>query len=693
MPYSPVQNSRSVFSRLTVLLTTFLTLLCAPAFEAQASISNHLYRVDIHLQKGYTRINLQLAEPPPYVLSAIPGGRLRIAIQDTGGTLFKKFRSYSDPNIGGLTFFQRGDNLLVTFQVSPKAGWRDITRSGTSTITVDVGSSFKAPLPHPAFAGREKIWNGIEKLIRDFDPPLKSEIPFTPTDRHVLKTFLDDTDQKAFLAAEGALYKGNLSEAEELLLQFATRQSGIRPLALYRLAETWYKQQKYPQALATFREAEKLWPAYLGFNPEVTFYYGDSIARSGDLATARSLLTALLARLADKKYAPALLVRLGDILTRQGHEQEALAIYRNVAENFSDNKASQIAAMRLADRYFLQTTPWNYLPLSDIYKQAARQSGDIDMREEAHFKYVLLESMHGEAGEALQMVTVFQRTFPRGVYAAVARTMREVLVSNVYQRTAWDKDPAALVRFIEEQHDYLAGCIQQPAFVKTIAKAYNASARPIELVKLLTVLVERVWAAPAAAEMYVEIAENAELIGDSATAEHAIQTFLLKYPAHPGTRAMKERLGSLYFSDNKPQQVKDALFWLLDKGEHAQQSESYYRLGRALWSLTQYAPAARSMNLFLNAGSHNPRLVPDAYFVAASSLESVGDRKGALKLLEVGIKLPDNKRGDEFIYKTGQIYLRDGNIKMAKGAFEQLLKSGKDADWQQLARQALTSLK
>jgi TolA-binding protein len=692
MLHSPAQNPRPVFPLFAVLLTTFLTLLCVSACEAQASIPNHLYRVEIRAQNGYTRINLHLAEPSPYVMSSIPGDRLRIAIQDTGGTLFKKFRRYSDANIGGLIFFQRGDNLLVTFQVSPRAGWRDITRNGTSTITVDVGASFKPPLPRPAFAGREKIWNGIEKLIRDFDPPIKSEIPFTPTDRQVLKKFLDENDQKAFLAAEGALYKGNLTEAEELLTQFGSRQSEVRPLALYRLAETWYKQQKYPQALALFREAEKLWPAYLGFNPGITFYYGDSIARSGDLASARSLLTALLARLADKKFAPALLVRLGDILTRQGHEQEALAIYKNVAENFSDNKASQIAAMRLADRDFLQTTPWNYRPLRDIYKDAARQSGDIDMREEAHFKNVLLEAMHGEAGEALQLVSGFQRAFPRGVYAAVARSMREALVSNVYQQTEWSKDPAALVRFIEEQHDYLADCIELPAFVKSIAQAYTAAARPIELVKMLTVLVERVWAAPVAPEMYSVIAENAELIGDTTAAEHAITTFLKKYPTHSGTRAMKERLGALYFSMNKPQQVKDSLLWLLSKGEQARQSESYYRLGRALWELQQYAPAIKAMNLFLNAGDRTGRLVADAYYVAASSRESVGDSRGALQLLEAGIRLPDNKRGEEFIYKTGQIYIRNGNIKKARVAFEQLVKTGKDSDWQQLARQALASL-
>ncbi len=661
--------------------------------QAYASIPNRLFRIDIHPQKDFTRLTVRLANPPQYTLAAIPGNRLRLVIQDTGGTLFKKFRRYSDKNIGGLVIKKRGDCLLVTFQISQSAGWRDLSRPDISAITVDIGVPFKPGTPHPTLTGREKIWKGVEKLVRDFDPPLKSEIPFSPTDRQVLKNFLTEDEQKDFMAAEAALYKGRLTEAEELFTRFSSRQGPIRALALYRLAETWYKLQKYPQALATFREAEKLWPAYLGLNPGVTFCYGDSIARSGELTSARSLLASLVARLADKAFAPALLVRLGDILTRQGHEHEARAIYLNVAENFKENKASQMAFMRVADNDFLQSTPWNYRPLSDVYLSASQQSGDLDMREEAHFKYVLLESIHGQAGEALQQLMNFQRKFPRGVYIAVARTIREVLVAEVYRHTVWGKDPSSLVRFMDEQHEYLSSCVEQPGFLATITRAYNEAGRPIELVKLLIYLVERSWAASVAPELYVSIVDNAELIGDTGTAERTIKAFLSKFPTNTRTRLMKERLGSIYFSMEKNQQVKETLLWLLNKGERAQRAESYYQLGRSLWALQLYSQASKSMDLFLAAASgRDPRLVPDAYFIAASARESMGDRKGALRLIEAAIKLTDNKRNEEFIYKAGQINLLEGNIGRAKGLFNQLVKSGKDPDWQKLAQQALASI-
>lgn len=685
--------SLSAFMSGATLLVTLLSALVITPSDVHASIPNRLYRIDIRPQKDFTRVTVRLAESPRYTLAAIPGNRLRLVIEDTGGTLFKKFRRYSDKNIGGLVLKKRGDSLLVTFQIAQQAGWRDLSRPDISAITVDVGTPFKAGVPQPSLAGREKIWSGVEKLVRDFDPPLKSEIPFTPTDRQVLKNFLVENDQKEFLAAEAALYKGRLTEAEELFTRFSARQTQVRPLALYRLAETWYRLQKYPQALAAFREAEKLWPAYLNINPGFTFYYGDSIARSGELAQARVLLASLVARLSDKSFAPALLVRLGDILVRQGHEQEARAIYRNVAENFTENKASQMALMRSADADFLRTTPWNYRSTSDVYRTASQKSGDLDMREEAHFKHVLLESIHGEAGEALQLVMGFQRKFPRGVYAAVIRTMREVLVAEVFRRTTWAKDSAALVRFMEEQHEYLASCVERPGFLPLVARAYNEAGRPIELVKLLSALVGRSWAAPLAPELYTSIVDNAELIGDMPTTERTIKAFISKYPKDPRARTMTERLGSLYYAADKHQQVKDTLLWLLNKGEHAQRSESYYQLGRSLWALQNFIPAAKAMDLYIAAmAGRKDRMVPDAYFVAGSARESFGDRKGALKSFEAALKLPDNPRNDEFMYKTGQINLREGKSVRAKELFGQLAKNGKDPEWKQLAQQALVSL-
>jgi tetratricopeptide (TPR) repeat protein len=132
---------------------------------------------------------------------------------------------------------------------------------------------------------------------------------------------------------------------------------------------------------------------------------------------------------------------------------------------------------------------------------------------------------------------------------------------------------------------------------------------------------------------------------------------------------------------------------LLGKGEHAQKPESYYYLGRSLWSLKEYSQASKAIDLYLaSVGATGARLLPDAYFVAVSSRELTGDRKGALRMLDAGLKLPGNPRSEEFLFKAGEIYLLEGNKPLARTYFEQVATKGKDPDWQRLAQQALESI-
>jgi len=689
-----------VINQIFILLVTLLIMaLCQVMLPSvvDASIPNQLYRVDIRHRKEYTHISVKLQDKPNYSLLSLPGNRLRIVIHETDGPLFRKFKRYSDTNIGGLVFARRGPDMMITFRIAAGTGWRDPVFEGLNAITLDVGKSFNPGKPHPFVLGREKIWSGVEKLVRDFDPPLKTEIPFIPTDRQILKSILDEDDQKLFSAAESALYKGRFSEVEGIFTQFASRQSPIKPLALYRLGETLYKLQKYPQALAAFREGERLWPAFLDYNPGAAFYYGDSIARSGDLTGGRALMAHLIDRLADKGYASPLLVRMADVLVRQGRDMEALAIYRTVAENFKENKSHQMAQLRLADREFMSATPWNYKGLIEKYQEISTNASDITIREESNFKEALLAAIHGGAPAALKNVLNLQKIFPRGVYAAICRTIREVLVSQVYRETDWTKDEAGLVRFVEEHQDYLAVCLEQPGFLQNVTQAYEEAGRPIELIKIFSTLLERQWASAGAPYMLEQIADRADILGDSVLAEKTFRAFLRKYPGHADSKLITERLAGLYYAEGKHQKVKDTLLWLLNKGEHAIKPASYYYLGRSLWQQNAFAQAAKAMDLYVASWSRSAqegvRLMPDAFYIGALAREASGDRKGALNLLDYGINLPVNAgNNDRLLYKAGEISLNEGKKQSARGYFEKIAKNSKDPEWQKLAQQSLNSI-
>ena len=679
-----------------LLLASFVLLLPDTSY---ASLPNQIQRIEIHAKPRFTRITVKLSEEPQFTVSKIPGNRLRIRLTDTSGPLFRSLRRHSDLNVGGLVVAPRGNDTVITFAFAAgRAGWRTVHVDGLPALSLDVGSVFLAGATgRQALPGRERIRTGAEKLLRNFDPPLKPEIPFVPTDRNALKTVLGDDDQRLFVAAEGALYKGKLTAAEDGFAILASRQSQIRPLALYRLAETQYRLQKYAQALDNFREASREWQEFLTFNPSVMFYYGDSIARSGDLPGGRQLLSKLIVANADKKYAPVLLVRMADVLTRQGGEENARAIYRNVSEAFKGNKAQQIAVMKLADRAFLEATPDNYQALSKTYADIAANTSDFDLREETVFKHALLEAINGPADTALDLVLVYQKRFAKGVYSTVIRDIREDLVALVCKGTDWSKNPAGLIRLVTDNQDYLATAARIPGLFPSVTTAFDKSGRPLDLIALYAGLLERPWISEDVVPyLTLQVADQSELLGDSVMARKVLQNFLQRNPAHSQSRWARERLAAIQFAGRELPAVRAGLSWLLNKQEQAIFPVSYYYLGRALWEGKEYSRAAMAMESYLaivKGMKEKPVLLGDAYYVAAVSRQSLGDRKAAAGLFESGLNAASKERKDQFLYKLGELAALEGRIEQSRTLFERVLKEGSDPDWQRLARQALEESK
>lgn len=685
--------SGSLFQALCLILLAHLLSPVALS-AAERGSSNQILRVEIKQVRQLTRINISCDHEPTYTVRALSGNRVRIRFSDTGGALFKSKRRYSDTNIGGLVFRHFGNDTVLTFAVAPqRSGWRVVHPDGSAVLSIDIGPGLGyQPLP-PVLAGRERIRSGAEKLLKNFDPPLKPEIPFVPTDRKALSILLKEEDQKQFMAAEGALYKGQLTAAEDAFQKFAARQDQIRPLALYRLAEAQYRLQKYSQALATFREATRLWDNFFSLNPSTMFYYGDSIARNGDLPGGRQQLARLIAANADKVYAPILLVRMADVLARQGNEKEALAIYTTVAQEFHGGKASQIAAIKLADRELLLSTPDNYRSLAKIYGKLAETAADFDLREEAAFKHALLEAVNGPVEPALALVKRYQKRFPKGVFIPIVKDMREDLVLLTYRSRKWDEEPSGLISLTTDNQDYLALVAEAPEFLASVTAAFEKVGRPLDLIELYANLLQRPWLSrDNQAYLTLVIADQAELLGDDQMARKTLELFLRRNSSHPMALQAREKLGALLYRARELVGVRANLIWLLDKKAKAAQPVSYYYLGRALWEHKDYTGAALAMETYAAAvrgEKVQPLLVGDAYYVAALSQQAMGQYGQAFSMLQEGLKKVVKERQDQFVYKLGEVSLQENRLEQARGYFEQVVKTGQDPDWRRLARQAL----
>jgi TolA-binding protein len=664
--------------------------------DVSAEIPSRLRRIDIRPRPDHTRLIFQLDRETPYSVAELPGNRLKVTFLQADAPLFRRLRSYSDQHVKGITVAQRGDLVQVTIgKSSPGEGIRVID-SSTRALTLDIGPRFRGDkTAPPILKGRESIWNGAGRFIKEYDPPVKSELPFVPTDQKALRPLLGEDDTKLFLAGEASIYKGQSTDAVSIFSSFMEKDSGIGALAAYRCGQAYYNLLEYDRALQMFRKGEALWPQFLEMSPDVKFAYADCLVRGGDLPAGRKLLSGLIASKAEKNTAPILLVRLADILARQQRESEARIIYGNVIKFFPDNKAAVYSALKLADRQFLEVDTYSYPGLRDEYLRLAKVSSDFTVREEAFFKAALLDSLFGSGMDALIAVSDYEKRYPRGVLASLARSMHLDLMPVVYRELMAAGDEERFVKTMERNVDYLSKCMTEPAFVSDLDKSFAELGLIQDENRLFGRLARRDWTLQQAPFLYGKILDNSIALADWKLAEATGREFIQKFPALSQTQRVRELMGDIGYRKGDMKSVAGDLAFLMDPKVRAGIPESYYYLGKSLESAGQVKQAGKVMELYIAATQSQKSvspLVADAHFVAGTSYLADRNPGKAMASFNAGLGQATQEGRDRFIYKIAELQNKEGRSEDAKKSWGKIVKDGKDPVWQKLAAQELAEV-
>lgn len=683
---------------ITVLRRAALTMLLLLALGGAADAAgrpNRLCRVEIKSHSLFTRITLVFAENQRCGSAFHPGRGMFLTLPGAAGSLPKRYRGYADSRIGNVWSADRGDRLLVGFSVKGgNIGARILEGTAPNVVIVDAGGFPPQTGAEAMPEGRERIWNGAGKLIREFSPPIKSEIPFFPTPGSLVRKLLPAGDIATFLRGEDALYRGRGAEAEEVFTSLLDHGPMVRAIASYRLGEAQYQLQKFESALRWFREGERLMPEYMVESPSIVFCYGDTLARCGESGAAIRVFDRLIAGLADGKYGPLLLVRKAYILARSGREMDAVAIYRTVAEGFPGSLASLQASMRLADRRLFSVNGDDYRALAAEYRRISQSAGEAGLKEEALFKWALIESLYGPVPDALAAVVEFGKKFPDGVFAKVAKTTREELLVCHFRELDRAGDCRGLVRLALDNQGYLALCAADRSFIPRISQCFQQQGMVREELNLFASLIETEWPGENARFLYYRIIEDSWALGDYPMTEAAAKAFLLKYAGDGLAVGVRDRLGRIQFRNGDLAAVSATLGPILNRGGGAPAAESYYYLGKACERLRDLKRAERSMELFLGriGNAADTAMAADARVVAAAGKLARGDRKGALAVYRAGFEVSSGERREMFLYKIGDAQMRDGKPGDARASWERLVQEGRDPVWKSLAVQALAEL-
>jgi tetratricopeptide (TPR) repeat protein len=234
-----------------------------------------------------------------------------------------------------------------------------------------------------------------------------------------------------------------------------------------------------------------------------------------------------------------------------------------------------------------------------------------------------------------------------------------------------------------------------PEFIPALIAAYAADGGYKKELELFHYLLEHGVSADQEVMLLAQMVEDARKIEDPQTTEWAARTFIERFPRHPNGGSIRERLAELLYRRNDHAGVVTHLSWLLEKGARASTVMSYYYLGKSLQNRAALPGAEQAMSRFITAASEQKGMTPllaDAYFTMGLGRERSGNAGGAIAAMTNGLNLAAPERKDQYRFKLADIQARAGRPETARKLWEQVVKEGKDPEWQALAAQSLINL-
>jgi len=296
--------------------------------------------------------------------------------------------------------------------------------------------------------------------------------------------------------------------------------------------------------------------------------------------------------------------------------------------------------------------------------------------------------------DALAAVGEYERIFPAGIFANVAKTMREELLVSRYHELDRAGDCQGLVRLALDNRGYLALCAGEKEFIPRISACLQQKKMIREELDLFGALVETEWAGENTRFLYYRIVEDAWALGELPMAEASSKVFLARFSNDGRAGRIRERLGALQYRNGDMRAVSATLLPFLTKKNPHSSPESYYYLGKACERLRDLRHAEKSMELFLarTAGSTDSALAADARMIVASARLARRDIRGAKAMYRNGYEASSGEQRELFLYKLGEAGMAEGKRDEARSCWELLLKEGRDPVWRSMAIQALADL-
>ena len=457
---------------------------------------------------------------------------------------------------------------------------------------------------------------------------------------------LDIADDSALLAAayfgraESLWHIDQYHEAAKLydLARTHYTQPTEQSMAMLKTADAFYRAEEY-------LEAEKMYALFIEQYPKheqlVLAYYqlGLTQASIGRRDHAMETMARIQELFPKTSFAQQAALRIADVLMAEHRWPEALAVYRDLQENASDNETLVVSYMQQA---LLLYRLGSYEESAELFSSIAEEFSNSSYAQQASYMHAFSLYLLGEVDQSLLLAEAFVEEYATSTSAADVLFWLAEQANNVgdYERSE------QLFMQIFEQH---------PEHVLAEHALYRAGRAAFAQSKYTTAIeMYSAWITQFSDQprlVYVRFSQGDVFseLGEYARAILAYEEVIENFPQHVLSDAALGRIGDCQFAlaSEQPErytEAKNAYLTLKDRMSASPELrlESLYKLGRceekmgfATEAFVQYM---QGVYHYINAGlvptEANTTWLSRAAFSAAKIQENLGNRAEAISVYD-----------------------------------------------------------
>jgi tetratricopeptide (TPR) repeat protein len=472
--------------------------------------------------------------------------------------------------------------------------------------------------------------------------------------------------------------------------------------ALFDIAQHYYDEKNYDQAIVAYEDAAKRWPRELAERPEIDFNMGEIYFAQRKFDKAREHYFDLINLNPGRPIAHTAINRIGDSYLLEGKHMDALSVFDESSKRRPGSAPSQYSIIRMADIGVKNPT----LPVQDIvfkvepyfnplktYDEISHNAKSIDILAEVTLSrgIALLREQN-----FLKAFDEFKKLLPLGpkskFYDEAKKYLRQTLIQlvDVYSR---EKGYLPILYAYSDFMSLSLGQVKNLRTLMQLGEAYQNIGMYQESVKFY----ERVKRADSresfADRIFLNLGEIHLSRGANKEGELVARSFLKNYPRSTRVPSALKLLAQAQHNQNQPEEAIKTYRTLLSKSE-TDVSLTFYKIAQIHEEQKEFAKAAQEYgsaiaNFDRAAAIKIPDYIMESYYKLGMSYYQNDQFSPALKALDAAIQqYPKHPLREWAELLRGESYNKMNNLEQAQTQFSNLAK-GKDFD--ELMRRAALS--